>query len=187
MSIKNTWYLPDSIGFVKYLDGIGDASNPVRNAAHKGGQIVSIQFKMPAYMIHSWFNIIEHDRFNRSNITHTTDCWIPNINNQSEYIKSVNKSICTYYELIDSGVTSEDAYGVLPQCIYVEFTETGSIEDYMRLCEENRGNISHIKGINMYFDLINSLIEEGQLGQKDNIKIAMNKLSDNPAEYQWGC
>jgi thymidylate synthase (FAD) len=43
-------------------------------------------------------------------------------------------AIRTYEELLDAGVAPEVARGVLPQSMYTEFIETGSLYAYARLC-----------------------------------------------------
>lgn len=187
MSIKNTWYLPDSIGFVKWLSAFGDNNSIVRNAAHKGGE-VSINFKMPVNIAYLWFNFIQAANFtdfSRSTIMHTADFWIPNINNRGAYIKSINNSIDIYNSLLKVEEDAQGIHGIVPQGIYIEFTETGYLDDYIKLCEQCKGTSTLANGIYMYADLITKLIDGVRdVSEKVNVP---NRMSDNPAEYQWGC
>lgn len=189
MSIKNTWYLSDSIGFVKHMGIVGDGSN--RGSAASGPKI-TIQFKMPMYMTYDWFNAIgeiEFDYFNRSNISPTTDYRVPYIvDNSSIYTNSIKSSTEAYNMLLSKGVMHEIARGVLPQCMYIEFTETGSVKDYMTFCEKFKDNIL----VGIYCKLIHSLIKDAwpllcnsKAMNVHNIK--EKGMSDDPAEYQWGC
>jgi thymidylate synthase (FAD) len=46
----------------------------------------------------------------------------------------MNRSLCLYQAMIDRGVCPEQARMVLPQAMYTEFIETGSLAAYARLC-----------------------------------------------------
>ncbi len=184
MSIKNSWYLPDSIGFVKYISAFGDNNSSMQNAAHKGGK-VSIKFKMPVNIAYLWFNFIQAANFtdfSRSTIIHTADFWIPNINNREVYIKSINDSIDIYNGLLRVEEDANGIHGIVPQGIYIEFTETGYLDDYIKLC---KGTSTLENGIYMYANLITKLID-GVRDVSGKVNVP-NKLSDNPVEYQWGC
>ncbi len=187
MSINNTLYLSDSIGFVKYISINRDSSN--RGNVSSGSQI-TIQFKMPMCIAYDWFNAIGEiwvDSFSRSNIAPTLDYRIPyNIDNANIYTDSIKTSIDAYNMLLHNGVMPEIARGILPQSMYIEFTETVSINGYLTFCEKFKDNIL----VGMYCKLVYSLITQMCSFSCDNmikgVKETSNK-SDNPAEYQWGC
>jgi hypothetical protein len=188
MSIKNTLQLSDSIGFIKYIGVNIDSSN--RGNAASGSQI-TIQFKMPMCIAYDWFNAIGEirvDSFSRSNIAPTSDYRIPyNIDNANIYTDSVKASIDAYNMLLHKGVMPEIARGILPQSMYIEFTETGSINGYMTFCEKFKDNIL----VGMYCKLVYSLIKEvyssdNNIDNISNVK-GVDRKCDDPAEYQWGC
>jgi thymidylate synthase (FAD) len=53
---------------------------------------------------------------------------------QELYKKATDMALVTYNALLETGVAPEVARGVLPQAMYTEFIETGSLAAYARLC-----------------------------------------------------
>lgn len=72
--------------------------------------------------------------------------------------KSQNDSVTTYNSLLEKGVAPEVARGVLPQSMYTEFIETGSLAAYSRLCSL-RLDPSAQKEIREYAEAVSQLIE----------------------------
>ena len=50
-----------------------------------------------------------------------------------------NAALKAYHDLLESGVAPEVARSVLPQSMYTEFIETGSLAAYARLCQLRLG------------------------------------------------
>jgi thymidylate synthase (FAD) len=50
------------------------------------------------------------------------------------YIEAMDVSLTTYKRLLELGVAPEIARATLPQSMYTEFIETGSLAAYARLC-----------------------------------------------------
>jgi len=76
-----------------------------------------------------------------------------------EKIRDFSKqSLALYNELLDSKVAPEVARGVLPQNMYTEFIETGSLYAYMRLCAL-RMDPQAQKEIREYATVVSKLLE----------------------------
>jgi thymidylate synthase (FAD) len=61
--------------------------------------------------------------------------------------------------LLASGVAPEIARGILPQSMYTEFIETGSLAAYARLCHLRLGPDAQ-KEIRMYAGLVSDILKE---------------------------
>ena len=64
-----------------------------------------------------------------------------------------------YKNLLASGVAPEIARGILPQSMYTEFIETGSLAAYARLCHLRLGPDAQ-KEIRMYAGLVSDILKE---------------------------
>lgn len=73
-------------------------------------------------------------------------------------IEDINHRACeTYQELLDMGVAPEVARIVLPQGMYTEFIETGSLAAYARLCQLRLDPSAQLE-IRLYADAVNKLL-----------------------------
>lgn len=73
-------------------------------------------------------------------------------------IKDINdRSAETYYELLQLGVAPEVARTILPQGMYTEFIETGSLAAYARLCGLRLDPAAQLE-IRLYADAVRSLL-----------------------------
>lgn len=121
---------------------------------------IRFRFKMPIFVAREWFRHtvgLSRNEVSRRYVDTLPDCWIPRtsdirerdpklkqgskesavVNADSMYEKIVNstrQSILVYAELLHSGVAPEIARGILPQTMYTEFIETGSLYAYARIC-----------------------------------------------------
>jgi thymidylate synthase (FAD) len=76
-----------------------------------------------------------------------------------EKIRDFSKqSLALYNELLDAKVAPEVARGILPQNMYTEFIETGSLYAYMRLCNL-RMDPQAQKEIREYATVVSQLLE----------------------------
>ena len=73
------------------------------------------------------------------------------------YRSSIDMSINTYKTLIEANVAPEIARAVLPQSMYTEFIETGSLSAYSRLCKL-RTDMSAQKEIRDFANAVCNLI-----------------------------
>jgi len=71
----------------------------------------------------------------------------------------VDSALNTYYTLLDRGVAPEVARSVLPQSMYSEFMETGSLAAYARICQL-RLDPSAQKEIREYAGAVQSMLHE---------------------------
>lgn len=67
-------------------------------------------------------------------------------------------SLQSYSELLDSGVCPEQARMVLPQSMYTEFIETGSLAAYARLCKLRLDPHAQLE-VRQYAQVVSDLIE----------------------------
>jgi thymidylate synthase (FAD) len=75
------------------------------------------------------------------------------------YTKAMQASLYTYDSLLEANVAPEMARAVLPQSMYTEFIETGSLAAYARLCNL-RLDPSAQKEIQEYANVLNDLIKD---------------------------
>ena len=73
--------------------------------------------------------------------------------------EQVTSALKTYDELLKKGVAPEIARVILPQSMYTEFIETGSIAAYARLCHLRLGADAQ-KEIRMYASLVDACLME---------------------------
>jgi len=114
--------------------------------------------KMPIFIAREWFRHtvgFARNEVSRRYVDETPEVWIPtelrerdpnlkqgskptNIARQEEmlgiYRDMMTTSLQTYNALLDANVAPEIARAVLPQSMYTEFIETGSLAAYARLC-----------------------------------------------------
>lgn len=123
---------------------------------------VRFRISMPVFITREWFrhNVgLSRNEISRRYVDSAPHCWVPpspadvrerdaNIKQGSKHtpvmkadkaydmmLKSVCDSAQTYMGLLELGVAPEVARSVLPQSMYTEFIETGSLYAYFRICK----------------------------------------------------
>lgn len=120
---------------------------------------IRLRIKMPIFVAREWFRHqigFARNEVSRRYVDSTPEVWTPapydvrerdpkvkqgslatsvdNSDTISEEIGEHNKAMVAYYQsLLDRGVAPEIARSVLPQAMYTEFIETGSLAAYARL------------------------------------------------------
>ena len=120
---------------------------------------IQFRIRMPLFVAREWFRHqigFSRNEVSRRYVNTFPECWIPSrdeVREKDTKIKqgsketsvenpqvcidmissSVNKAISTYESLLEKGVAPEVARCVLPQSMYTEFIETGSLAAYARL------------------------------------------------------
>jgi thymidylate synthase (FAD) len=116
------------------------------------------RIKMPIFVAREWYRHtigFARNEVSRRYVDDIPDVWIPNDFRERDpnlkqgskpfaiqdndkikeiYQKAVNDSLLTYELLLESKVAPEIARTILPQSMYTEFIETGSLSAYARLC-----------------------------------------------------
>ena len=116
------------------------------------------RLKMPIFIAREWFRHtigFARNEVSRRYVDTPPEVWIPDdfrerdpnlkqgskpesiADNESAvkaYIEAMDVSLTTYKTLIGLGVAPEIARATLPQSMYTEFIETGSLAAYARLC-----------------------------------------------------
>ena len=122
---------------------------------------IRFRFKMPIFVAREWFRHqigLSRNEVSRRYVDSPPECWVPapeQIRARDPKLKQGSKltpvddtdtvhaqiqsitmlSMETYRELLAKGVAPEIARCVLPQSMYTEFIETGSLYAYARICE----------------------------------------------------
>jgi thymidylate synthase (FAD) len=120
---------------------------------------IQFRIRMPIFVAREWFRHqigFARNEVSRRYVNSMPECWIPSredVREKDPRVKqgsketpvenpqvcidmirsSVNKAISTYTILLEKGVAPEIARCVLPQTMYTEFIETGSLAAYARL------------------------------------------------------
>lgn len=126
---------------------------------------VRFRLKMPIFVAREWFRHtvgFSRNEVSRRYVDSPPECWVPvpeEIRERDPKLKQGSKSTAvaeadgvweimntqteaamrTYRELLDRGVAPEVARAILPQSMYTEFIETGSLYAYARLCSLRLG------------------------------------------------
>ena len=121
---------------------------------------VRFRIKMPIFVAREWFRHtvgLSRNEVSRRYIDSQPQCWIPDMTQirerdpkskqgskstpvQNSYdayhkiTKSTKDAVDTYNDLLKDGIAPEIARSVLPQSMYTEFIETGSLYAYARIC-----------------------------------------------------
>ena len=121
---------------------------------------IRFRLKMPIFVAREWFRHtigFARNEVSRRYVDSRAECWVPapgSIRERDPKLKQGSKAtavgnsfevyskiaaatkaaIETYEELLASGVAPEVARAILPQSMYTEFIETGSLFAYARLC-----------------------------------------------------
>jgi len=118
------------------------------------------RIKMPIFVCREWFRHtvgLARNEVSRRYVDTEPECWVPdalNIRERDPKVKQGSKAtpveeaeevyllmkdhtdsaLHTYHTLLERGVAPEVARSVLPQGMYSEFIETGSLAAYARIC-----------------------------------------------------
>lgn len=146
---------------------------------------IQFRIKMPIFVAREWYRHqigFSRNEVSRRYVSDTPECWIPNDSDyreKDEKVKQGSKdtpielvdtakdvyntatriSLEAYDELLKLGVAPEIARTVLPQSMYTEFIETGSLAAYARLYRL-RSSPDAQREIQKYADMIGKLLEE---------------------------
>ena len=127
---------------------------------------VRFRIKMPIFVAREWYRHtigFARNEVSRRYVDTPPECWIPFPNELRErdtrvkqgskstpvenaervhatLANQINQAMQVYQKLLDSGVAPEVARAVLPQSMYTEFIETGSLAAYARLCHLRLGS-----------------------------------------------
>lgn len=121
---------------------------------------VRFRLKMPIFVAREWFRHtigFARNEMSRRYVDSTPECWLPvdgirerdaklKQGSKSTFVEDNNKilgmmsdfqnnAVEFYENLLHLGVAPEVARSVLPQSMYTEFIETGSLYAYARLCK----------------------------------------------------
>ncbi len=120
---------------------------------------IQFRIRMPIFVAREWYRHqigFSRNEVSRRYVSDMPECWIPEESEFREkdahikqgsmespidlssvarklYCVSIQKSLDTYNELLELKVAPEIARCVLPQSMYTEFIETGSLAAYARL------------------------------------------------------
>jgi thymidylate synthase (FAD) len=121
---------------------------------------IRFRIKMPIFVAREWYRHtigLARNEVSRRYVDTPPECWIPFPNeirerdprlkqgskstpvDDSDRIHSIlsnqtNAALKTYHDLLENHVAPELARTILPQSMYTEFIETGSLAAYARLC-----------------------------------------------------
>jgi thymidylate synthase (FAD) len=121
---------------------------------------IRLRIKMPIFVAREWFRHqigFARNEVSRRYVDSPPECYVPKPDHirardpklkqgsklepvdNAEYVHEeildlTNVAMDTYKKLLDSGVAPEIARMILPQSMYTEFIETGSLAAYARLC-----------------------------------------------------
>ena len=145
---------------------------------------VRFRIKMPIFVAREWYRHtigFARNEVSRRYVDTPPQCWVPDQNDVRErdpkakqgskatavedseawalMDEQVKLALKTYDELLKKGVAPEVARAILPQSMYTEFIETGSIAAYARLCHLRLGADAQ-KEIRTYAGLVDKCLME---------------------------
>ena len=146
---------------------------------------IHLRIKMPIFVAREWFRHqigFARNEVSRRYVDSPPECYVPSIQDirardankkqgsksepvpNAEYAyemihDSTYTAMLTYEKLLQSGVAPEVARMVLPQSMYTEFVETGSLAAYARLCGLRLDPTAQ-KEIRDYAEAVSSLLEK---------------------------
>ncbi len=145
---------------------------------------IRLRIKMPIFVAREWFRHqigLARNEVSRRYVDFEPECWLPvdglrardpklkqgsrpeNIENNDEVfvqIENYTKDTITFYKkLLASSVAPELARTVLPQSMYTEFIETGSLAAYARICGLRLDPTAQ-KEIRDYAAIVSRLLEQ---------------------------
>jgi len=121
---------------------------------------IRFRFKMPIFVAREWFRHqigLSRNEVSRRYVDSKVECWIPDVADlrerdpklkqgskdtpvkgaesvHAQIKEATDAGINTYESLLASGIAPEIARIILPQSMYTEFIETGSLYAYARIC-----------------------------------------------------
>jgi thymidylate synthase (FAD) len=146
---------------------------------------VRFRLKMPIFVAREWFRHtigFARNEVSRRYVDTAPECWIPGVEDvrqrdpkvkqgskdtpvadaeevQEMMRRQIHGAMETYEGLLEKGVAPEVARAVLPQSMYTEFIETGSLAAYARLCHLRLGADAQ-KEIRLYAGHISHFMEK---------------------------
>lgn len=146
---------------------------------------IQFRIRMPIFVAREWYRHqigFSRNEVSRRYVSDKPECWVPSLEMfrekdpklkqgsrensieysheaQSLFSQSVNKAIETYETLLRMNVAPEIARCVLPQSMYTEFIETGSLAAYARLYKLRKSPDAQ-REIQMYAGLIGDVLAE---------------------------
>ena len=146
---------------------------------------IRFRLKMPIFVAREWFRHtigFARNEVSRRYVDSDVECYIPSAEMirerdankkqgskstaipNSEYVKeyitdATNAAVDTYNKLLSENVAPEVARMILPQSMYTEFIETGSLFAYARLCKLRLGPDAQYE-IRLYAQVLSSLLEK---------------------------
>jgi thymidylate synthase (FAD) len=146
---------------------------------------VRFRIKMPIFVCREWYRHtigFARNEVSRRYVDTPPECWVPQPNEirerdpkvkqgsketpvkESEEVHAIIASqtasaIKIYNDLLANGVAPEVARGILPQSMYTEFIETGSLAAYARLCHLRLGSDAQHE-IRIYAGLVDKCLSE---------------------------
>jgi len=146
---------------------------------------VRFRIKMPIFVAREWYRHtigFARNEVSRRYVDTAPECWIPFPNEvrerdakvkqgskstpveNADHVHAVitnqtNDALKTYQYLLDQRVAPEVARAVLPQSMYTEFIETGSLAAYARLCHLRLGSDAQ-KEIRDYAKAVSDCLEK---------------------------
>lgn len=146
---------------------------------------IQFRIRMPIFVAREWYRHqigFSRNEVSRRYVSDMPECWIPDIESfrekdpklkqgsketsieysheaQTLFTESVDKAIHTYDTLLKMNVAPEVARCVLPQSMYTEFIETGSLAGYARLYKL-RSSPDAQREIKKYAEMIGDILAE---------------------------
>lgn len=146
---------------------------------------VRFRIKMPIFVCREWYRHtigFARNEVSRRYVDSPPECWVPQPNeirerdpkvkqgsketpvNESEEVHGIiarqtASAIKIYNDLLANDVAPEVARGILPQSMYTEFVETGSLAAYARLCHLRLGSDAQNE-IRIYAGLVDKCLTE---------------------------
>ena len=146
---------------------------------------IRFRIKMPIFVAREWYRHtigFSRNEVSRRYVDTPPECWMPfpeEIRERDPRAKQgskstpveesdrvhlllanqTNASLKTYHDLLEQGVAPEIARCILPQSMYTEFIETGSLAAYARLCHLRLGADAQ-KEIRVYAGLVDACLME---------------------------
>ena len=146
---------------------------------------IRFRLKMPIFVAREWFRHtigFARNEVSRRYVDSDVECYIPSAEMirerdankkqgskstavpNSEYVKeyitdATHAAVDTYNKLLSENVAPEVARMILPQSMYTEFIETGSLFAYARLCKLRLGPDAQYE-IRLYAQVLSILLEK---------------------------
>lgn len=149
------------------------------------GSVVKFRIKMPIFVSREWFRSgvgFNRNEVSRRYVKSDPDIYIPSslrqapepgqnkqgVQDAPEHVMSkaliramqgeAIRAVALYNKLVGSGVAPEQARGVLPQNMYTEFRELGSLAAYHRLCSQRIHPAAQLE-TRLYAEAVSQLIK----------------------------